>query len=110
MTELSINLIIKCNFLFQKFIMGNSSTKLAEKCSLLHKNEIHVASSFKLVSKNSEKIKQDELKKFWGSQVMKLNTFLNAVIVLILIVDGSTIQHFHNKLLVRTIEQSESSG
>lgn len=43
--------------------MGNSSTKLAEKCSLLNKNEVPiVASSFKLVSKNSERIKEDELK------------------------------------------------
>jgi hypothetical protein len=49
--------------------MGNSSQKLAEKCSLLNKNEIPVvASSFKLVSKNSERIKEDELKKFWNSQ------------------------------------------
>jgi hypothetical protein len=50
--------------------MGNSSQKLAEKCSLLNKNEIPVvASSFKLVSKNSERIKEDELKKFWGTQM-----------------------------------------
>lgn len=42
--------------------MGNSSTKLAEKCSLLSKNEVPVvASSFKLVSKNSERIKEDDL-------------------------------------------------
>lgn len=42
--------------------MGNSSTKLAEKCSLLSKDEIPlVASSFKLVSKNSERIKEDDL-------------------------------------------------
>lgn len=50
--------------------MGNSSTKLAEKCLLLNKNEVPVvASSFKLVSKNSEKVKEDELKKFWGTQM-----------------------------------------
>lgn len=50
--------------------MGNSSTKLAEKCSLLNKNEVPlVASSFKLVSKNSERIKEDELNKFWQSQM-----------------------------------------
>lgn len=50
--------------------MGNSSTKLAEKCLLLNKNEVPVvASSFKLASKNSEKIKEDELKKFWGTQM-----------------------------------------
>lgn len=42
--------------------MGNSSTKLAEKCSLLSRDEIPVvASSFKLVSKNSERIKEDDL-------------------------------------------------
>lgn len=42
--------------------MGNSSTKLAEKCSLLSKDEVPlVASSFKLVSKNSERIKEDDL-------------------------------------------------
>lgn len=42
--------------------MGNSSTKLAEKCSLLAKSEVPVvASSFKLVSKNSERIKEDDL-------------------------------------------------
>ncbi|XP_031636520.1 uncharacterized protein LOC116349293, partial [Contarinia nasturtii] len=50
--------------------MGNSSTKLAEKCSLLSKDEVPlVASSFKLVSKNSERIKEDDLMKFWGSQM-----------------------------------------
>lgn len=50
--------------------MGNSSTKLAEKCLLLNKMEVPVvASSFKLASKNSDKIKEDELKKFWGTQM-----------------------------------------
>lgn len=42
--------------------MGNSSTKLAEKCPILAREEIPlVASSFKLVSKNSERIKEDDL-------------------------------------------------
>lgn len=42
--------------------MGNSSTKLAEKCNILSKDEVPiVASSFKLVSKNSERIKEDDL-------------------------------------------------
>lgn len=42
--------------------MGNSSTKLAEKCSLLSRDEVPVvASSFKFVSKNSERIKEDDL-------------------------------------------------
>ncbi|XP_055300789.1 MTOR-associated protein MEAK7 isoform X2 [Sitodiplosis mosellana] len=50
--------------------MGNSSTKLAERCALLSKDEVPlVASSFKLVSKNSERIKEDDLMKFWGSQM-----------------------------------------
>lgn len=49
--------------------MGNSSTKLAEKCSILTKDEVPlVASAFKLVSKNSDRIKEDDLMKFWGSQ------------------------------------------
>lgn len=71
--------------------MGNSSTKLAEKCSILTKDEVPlVASAFKLVSKNSDRIKEDDLmvsgisfnihfkvllqqfehvfQKFWGSQ------------------------------------------
>lgn len=42
--------------------MGNSSTKLAEKCSILTKDEVPlVASAFKLVSKNSDRIKEDDL-------------------------------------------------
>ncbi|CAD7086269.1 unnamed protein product [Hermetia illucens] len=50
--------------------MGNSSTKLAERCSLLSKDEIPVvANSFKFVSKNSDRIKEDDLMKFWGSQM-----------------------------------------
>lgn len=50
--------------------MGNTSTKLAEKCALLSREEIPiVAGSFKFVSKNSERIKEDDLMKFWGSQM-----------------------------------------
>lgn len=42
--------------------MGNNSTKLAEKCTLLSKSEVPlVAGSFKFVSKNSDKIKEDDL-------------------------------------------------
>lgn len=49
-------------FLVKFLTMGNSSTKLAEKCSLLSKDEVPlVASSFKFVSKNSERIKEDDL-------------------------------------------------
>uniref|UniRef100_A0A1Q3F8M4 MTOR-associated protein MEAK7 n=1 Tax=Culex tarsalis TaxID=7177 RepID=A0A1Q3F8M4_CULTA len=53
--------------------MGNlasSSTKLAEKCPMLEKSELPlVASSFRLVSKNSDKCKEEDLMKFWGSQM-----------------------------------------
>lgn len=50
--------------------MGNSSTKLAERCSLLTRGEVPVvASSFKIASKNSDKVKEDELKKFWSTQM-----------------------------------------
>lgn len=50
-------------------IMGNSSQKLAERCSFLSKNEVPVvASSFKNASKNSDKIKEEELLKYWGAQ------------------------------------------
>lgn len=46
--------------------MGNSSQKLAEKCSILQKSEISlVANSFKHASRNSDKIKEEELLKFW---------------------------------------------
>ncbi|KAL1501204.1 hypothetical protein ABEB36_006576 [Hypothenemus hampei] len=48
----------------------NSSKKLAAKCSFLSKDEqLIVSNSFKLASKNSEKIKEDELTKLWGSQM-----------------------------------------
>lgn len=50
--------------------MGNTSTKLAEKCALLSKDEVPtVAGSFKFVSKNSDRIKEDDLMKIWGSQM-----------------------------------------
>jgi hypothetical protein len=40
----------------------NSSKKLAAKCSFLSKDEQHIVSnSFRLASKNSEKIKEEEL-------------------------------------------------
>lgn len=40
----------------------NSSKKLAAKCSFLSKDEqLIVSNSFKLASKNSERIKEDEL-------------------------------------------------
>ncbi|XP_066157482.1 MTOR-associated protein MEAK7 isoform X2 [Euwallacea fornicatus] len=48
----------------------NSSKKLAAKCSFLSKDEqLIVSNSFKLASRNSEKIKEDELTKLWGSQM-----------------------------------------
>lgn len=41
---------------------ANSSKKLAAKCSFLSKDEqLIVSNSFKLASKNSEKIKEEEL-------------------------------------------------
>lgn len=41
---------------------ANSSKKLAAKCPFLSKDEQHiVSSSFRLVSKNSDKIKEEEL-------------------------------------------------
>lgn len=50
--------------------MGNTSTKLAEKCTLLSKDEVPVvAGSFKFVSKNSDRIKEDDLMKIWGCQM-----------------------------------------
>lgn len=59
--------------------MGNSSQKLAERCSLLQKSEIPiVAGSFRCASKNSDKIKEDELFKYWGSQFdPRLGQFLS---------------------------------
>ncbi|XP_055592677.1 MTOR-associated protein MEAK7 [Uranotaenia lowii] len=51
--------------------MGNSSSsKLAEKCPMLEKSELPlVATSFRLASKNSDKCKEEDLMKFWGSQM-----------------------------------------
>lgn len=44
-------------------VMGlNSSKRLAAKCSFLSKDEqVIVSNSFRLASKNSEKIKEEEL-------------------------------------------------
>ncbi|XP_060536321.1 MTOR-associated protein MEAK7 [Cylas formicarius] len=48
----------------------NNSKKLAAKCSFLSKDEqLIVSNSFKLASRNSEKIKEEELTKLWGSQM-----------------------------------------
>ncbi|KAF2892482.1 hypothetical protein ILUMI_13701 [Ignelater luminosus] len=48
----------------------NSSKRLAAKCSFLSKDEqVIVSNSFRLASKNSEKIKEEELTKLWGSQM-----------------------------------------
>lgn len=56
--------------------MGNSSTKLAERCSLLSKDEVPVvASSFKFVSKNSERIKEDDLMVSIVIQILKMICF-----------------------------------
>lgn len=43
---------------------------MAEKCSLLSKDEVPiVAGSFKFVSKNSERIREEDLMKNWGGQM-----------------------------------------
>ncbi|XP_028036776.1 TLD domain-containing protein 1 isoform X3 [Bombyx mandarina] len=50
--------------------MGNTSKKLAAKCTLLTKDEQkHVAATFRAASKNSERIREDDLIKFWGPQI-----------------------------------------
>lgn len=47
----------------------NSSKRLAAKCQILSKDEQAIVStSFRLASKNSDKIKEDELMKLWGTQ------------------------------------------
>lgn len=83
--------------------MGNSSTKLAEKCSLLAKDEIPVvASSFKLVSKNSERIKEDDLMVNLGTPRLKTAT-INASLASIEILgipDGPAAGAVHNELSV----------
>ncbi|KAJ8925661.1 hypothetical protein NQ315_009506 [Exocentrus adspersus] len=58
---------------------ANSSKKLAAKCSFLSKDEqLIVGNSFKLASKNSEKIKEEELAKLWGNQMdPRLLQYLN---------------------------------
>ncbi|KAG5899547.1 hypothetical protein JTB14_008233 [Gonioctena quinquepunctata] len=58
---------------------ANSSKKLAAKCSFLSKDEqLIVSNSFKLASRNSEKIKEEELTKIWGSQMdARLLQYLN---------------------------------
>ncbi|XP_037298791.1 MTOR-associated protein MEAK7 isoform X3 [Manduca sexta] len=50
--------------------MGNTSKKLAAKCTLLTKDEQkYVAATFRAASKNSERIREDDLIKFWGPQI-----------------------------------------
>lgn len=42
--------------------MGNSSKKLAARCAFLSKDEqVIVSNAFRLASKNSERIKDDDL-------------------------------------------------
>jgi hypothetical protein len=42
--------------------MGNSGGKLAEKCTILSKSEMPtIGTLFKIVSKNTERIKEDDL-------------------------------------------------
>ncbi|VVC91337.1 unnamed protein product [Leptidea sinapis] len=50
--------------------MGNTSKKLAAKCTLLTRDEQkYVAATFRAASKNSEKIREEELIKFWSPQI-----------------------------------------
>ncbi|XP_050355903.1 MTOR-associated protein MEAK7 isoform X2 [Nymphalis io] len=50
--------------------MGNTSKKLAAKCTLLTKDEQkYVAATFRAASKNSERIREEDLIKFWGPQI-----------------------------------------
>lgn len=54
--------MFKWKILFTRVMGVNSSKKLAAKCTFLSKDEqIIVSNSFRLASKNSEKIKDDEL-------------------------------------------------
>ncbi|KAJ2941347.1 hypothetical protein O0L34_g3547 [Tuta absoluta] len=49
--------------------MGNSSKKLARECELLQRDEQkYLASTFKSVSR-SDKMREDEIIKYWGSQI-----------------------------------------
>ncbi|CAG5026563.1 unnamed protein product [Parnassius apollo] len=55
---------------FPEYRMGNTSKKLAAKCTLLTKEEQkYVAATFRAASKNSERIREDDLIKFWGPQI-----------------------------------------
>lgn len=48
----------------------NTSKKLAAKCTFLSKEEqVIVGNCFRLTSRNSDRIKEEELKKVWGSQI-----------------------------------------
>lgn len=50
--------------------MGNSSAKSGERGSLLSKEEVPIVTGcFKSITKNSEKIREDDLMKYWGSQM-----------------------------------------
>lgn len=52
---------------------GNSSKKLAAKCTFLSKDEqIVVSNSFRLASKNSERIKEEDLMVFLIVVVVKI--------------------------------------
>ncbi|XP_026728450.1 TLD domain-containing protein 1-like isoform X2 [Trichoplusia ni] len=50
--------------------MGNTSKKLAAKCTLLTKDEQkYLATTFRSASKNSDKIREEDLIRFWGPQI-----------------------------------------
>lgn len=83
--------------------MGNSSTKLAEKCSLLTKDEVPlVASSFKLVSKNSDRIKEDDLMVIQKIQynIFPSNCYLFMFSEILGLSDGSPLSSVYNEFPV----------
>ncbi|KAK9883979.1 hypothetical protein WA026_004913 [Henosepilachna vigintioctopunctata] len=50
--------------------MGNSSKKQAAKCNFLSKDEqIIVSNSFRMISKSSDRLKEDDLTKSWSTQI-----------------------------------------
>ncbi|XP_026332729.1 TLD domain-containing protein 1 isoform X2 [Hyposmocoma kahamanoa] len=58
--------------------MGNTSKKLAAKCALLTREEQKfIANTFRAASKNSDKIREEDLIKLWGPQIdPRLSQFL----------------------------------
>ncbi|XP_075985377.1 MTOR-associated protein MEAK7 isoform X2 [Anticarsia gemmatalis] len=50
--------------------MGNTSKKLAAKCTLLDRDEQkYLAATFRAASKNSDKIREEDIIRYWGPQI-----------------------------------------